>query len=179
MTSNRYTKRFGRPVAIALALAMGTGVAMAQASTQDKQFLKETAQDSNFEIKTGQLALQKSQSEDVKRYATMVIHDHTQLKPEIRSADSAAGVEPISPGSMSVEDDAKYAEMKVLTGNTFDETYIKGLVKGNAQAVQEAQSEASDSSVPAVKKLAVRRAALDSKHTERAKQLAQAHNIQP
>ncbi len=60
-------------------LTLAPAFAHAQTATdKDKQFLKDTAEDSNYEIKTGQLALQKSSSADVKQYATMIIHDHTQ-----------------------------------------------------------------------------------------------------
>ncbi len=163
--------------ALALTATLGSGVAHAQATDQDKAFLKDTAQDTNFEIKTGQLALQKSKSADVKQYATMLIRDHTQLKTQIRAADTAAKAKPEDAGSMSVSDNARYLELKVLSGDTFDKEYIKGLVKGNADAVQKTKDEAANSTVPAVKKLAQRRVDLDTKHTEKARALAQAHKI--
>ncbi len=166
-------------MALLSALVMGTGVASAQASSQDKTFLDETAKDANYEIKTGQLALKKSQSADVKQYATMVVRDHTGLKPQIRTADAAAHVTPSGPDSLTVSDRASYTELEVLTGDTFDKAYIKGLVKGNQQAVDESKAEASGSAVPAVKALATRRLSLDTKHTEAAKKLAQAHGVQP
>ncbi len=161
------------------AISLGVGAAHAQTSAQDKTFLDDTAKDTNYEIKTGQLALHKSSSADVKQYATMVVHDHTALKPQIRTADAAAKVQMPGPDSLTVSDRASYTELEVLSGELFDKAYIKGLVKGNQQAVDESKSEASDSTVPAVKALAKRRLALDTKHTEAAKKLAQAHGIQP
>ena len=165
-------------VTTVMAVAMGTGLAQAQqASSQDKDFLKSTAEDTNYEIKTGQLALKKSQSADVKAYAHMLISDHTALKPQITAADNAAKVAPIEIGSMSVSDRASYTKLELLSGKTFDESYIKSLVKGNEEAVNQTKAEVSGSSIPAVKKLAERRAALDTKHTEKAKELAKAHGI--
>jgi len=177
---NRMGSKHGiQAAAFALALALGTvGSALAQTATdQDKDFLKDTQQDSNYEIKTGQLALQKSKSADVRAYATMLIHDHTQLKQQVMAADSAAHVKPESAGSMSVADDAEYLKLKILSGDTFDESYIKTLVKGNEEAVQKTKAEATESKVPSVKKLAQHRAELDTKHTEKAKALAQAHKV--
>ena len=156
---------------------MGATLAHAQISDADKAFLKDTAQDSAFEIKSGQLALSKSKSADVKAYATMVIHDHEQLEQRLKSVDAAVKITPHSPGSMTVSDDTRYAELKVLSGDKFDEAYIKGLVKGNKEAVEKARSEASGTSVPPVKTFAEHRVALDTKHSEKAQQLAQAHHI--
>ena len=162
-----------------LAFALGAGTLHAQVSSQDKTFLDDTAKDTNYEIKTGQLALKKSGSADVKQYAAMVIRDHTALKPQIAKADAAANVTPPQADSLTVSDRASYAELEVLSGNLFDKAYIKGLVKGNQQAVDESKSEAAGSTVPAVKALAARRLTLDAKHTEAAKKLAQAHGIKP
>ena len=168
-----------RSAVVALALSLGTGMALAQATDMDKTFLKDTAQDTNFEIKTGRLALSKSPSADVKAYATMVVHDHTQLQPVIGAADKAAGVDPLAPGSMGVDDDARYAELKVLTGKTFDDAYIKNLFKGNADTVAKEKAEYDAASIPAVKHLAKRAYDDDTKHAEKAKQLAATHSIQP
>ena len=165
--------------ALALAFALGIGSAHAQAaSDQDKHFLDDTAKDSNYEIKTGQLALQKSQSADVKTYATMVIHDHTALKQQIKLADTAAQVKPTDETSMSISDDASYAKLKLLSGDSFDKAYIQGLIKGNEQSLKDGKAEVAATTVPAIKTLAQHRVTLDTKHTQKAGQLAIAHHVQ-
>ena len=180
--ANQLTYTFGvKAAALALALAWGTTIASAQgtaASSQDTQFLQDLAQDSNYEIGTSQLALQKSQSADVKQYASMVIHDHKQLKRKIQSADRATNLTPTPATSMTSDDQTAYDSLKGLSGNDFDQAYIKQLIKGNDKIEKEEKSEASDSGVPSVKNLATQSAAIDSKHAEKAKQLAQAHNVQ-
>ena len=167
-------------------LAVGAGGSMAGAQTpagspssQDKKFLKELDQDSNFEIKTAQLALQKSKSADVKQYATMLIHDHTQLKQKIEAADKVANLTPEDAGSMSLSDRATYSKLELLSGNTFDTSYIKGLVSGNEEIVKDEKTEAATSTVPSIRVIAARGAELDTKHAETAKQLAQAHGVKP
>ena len=174
-------RRLRRVAAMLLPMAMGSGHMLAQAGSgptdQDKHFLTEIAQDSNYEIKTGQLALQKSQSADVKAYATMLIHDHTQLKQQIKEADAAASVTPSSADSLALSDRASYTKLQLLSGDRFDQAYIKGLVKGNDAIQKDEKAEAADSPMPAVKKLAARSAALDAKHAEKAKELATAHKV--
>ena len=168
--------RYG--VVLALAFALESGSALAQAaSDQDKHFLEDTAKDSNYEIKTGQLALQKSPSADVKAYATMVIHDHTALKQQVKLADTAAQVKPSDDNSMSISDDASYAKLKLLSGDSFDKAYIQGLIKGNEQSLKDGKAEVAATTVPAIKTLAQHRVTLDTKHTEKAGQLAIAHHV--
>ena len=165
---------------IASAIMLSVGITYAQkngASDADKTFLDNTAQDSNFEIKTGQLALKKSSSADIKAYAHMVIRDHTALLSQTKRADEAAGVTPQGTDTMSISDRARYAELDVLTGKTFDDSYIKGLVKGNADSTNEAKSEASSTTFSPVKTLATHRLTMDSKHTKAADALAHTHNV--
>lgn len=168
--------------AVALTLGIGTGVAVAQnnngASSQDKQFLHDLGEDSNFEIASAKLALQKSQSKDVKEYAEMIIKDHTSLKQEIRSANQSVHTSAAPTSSMTTTDHARMIELKALSGESFDKAYIKELIKGNDEIQKEEKSEASDSTVEPVKKLAERAAEMDTKHSEKAKQLAQEHNVQ-
>ena len=172
----------GRMGVLSMLLAAGFGIGQAQSAanptSDDKDFLKDTVQDSNYEIKTGQLALQKSPSADVKAYATTLIQDHTKLRQEAETAEKTARVDPTSATSMTVSDTASYTKLKLLSGKSFDESYIKGLVKGNADSTQKAKSEAEGSAVPSIKKLAAHRVALDTKHTEKAQALAQAHGVQ-
>ena len=168
-------------VAMLLPMVLGTGHVVAQVSGAptdlDKHFLTEIAQDSNYEIKTGQLALKKSQSADVKAYATMLIHDHTQLKQQIKVADATAKVTPSGADSLSLSDRASYTKLELLSGDTFDQAYLKGLVKGNDEIQKDEKAEATESAMPAVKKLAAHSAALDMKHAEKAKELATAHKV--
>ncbi len=164
---------------LASALTLLTGIALAQATDMDKTFLKDMAQDSNFEIRTSRLAISKSPSADVKAYATMVLHDHDRLQTMIGAADKAAGVDTLSPGSMSAGDDAKYDELKVLSGKNFDDQYIKGLVNGNVDTLHKEKAEHDATTIPAVKKLSRQAYDDDTKHAEKAKQLAAAHNVQP
>ena len=169
-----------RPSLMAAAMMLSMGVAQAQAngaSDADKKFLDDTAQDSNFEIKSGELALKKNSGADVKAYANMVIRDHNALLERVKHVDEEAGVKPQGTDTMSVGDRARYAELDVLTGKTFDDAYIKGLVKGNIESVNAGKSEASSSTFAPVKALAVHRVALDGKHTRAADALARTHHV--
>ncbi len=183
---NFHYERFIGPAVVAFALTLAPGAGWAQstgngsmqASSQDKQYLEEIAQDSNFEKQTSQMAMQKSSSQDVKEYAHMVNRDHTSLKQQIRSVDHKVNVEMPPADSMKTADRSKLDELKALSGKDFDDAYIKGLVKGNAQSVQDAKDEVGSTSIPVVKTLAERNLRMDQKHTEKANQLAKVHHVE-
>lgn len=170
-----------------LTAVMGTGLVLTQsawaqaagaASDQDKQFLQDLGKDSNFEIKTSQLALAKSHSADVKAYARMVVHDHDLIKARIASDDKMAGLPKMSATEMTPDDQAMVDKLNGLSGGEFDTAFIQELVKGNDKIEQEEKSEASDSQCAPVKSLAVSSKATDKKHAAKAKQLAKAHGVQ-
>ena len=168
----------GKLAAGVMGVVLASGAAYGQtASSHDKTFLEDTIQDSNYEIKTAQLALQKSSSADVKQYANMIVTDHTALEQQTAAAAKAANTDAKPTLDMSIGDAASYAKLKVLSGDSFDQAYLKDLVKGNVEGMNEAKSEAHSSTVPAVKQLAQHRVALETKHGRKAQIIAQAHHI--
>lgn len=105
----------------AAVLAVSLSAVSQTVSSADKDFLKDTAQDSNYEIKSGQLALQKSSSADIKQYANMVIQDHSQLEQQAAAAEKAANTDAKPVLDMSVTDAASYSKLKLLNGDSFDQ----------------------------------------------------------
>lgn len=184
MLQSSGNKRAVALLAAVVTASMAAGLCNAQtsgkhmASDQDKQFLKDLGKDSNFEIKTSQLALEKSQSADVKQYARMVVHDHNMIKSRITSADKAADTSAVGPTDMTSDNQSTVDKLSKLSGTDFDKAYIQELVKGNQNIEQEESSEAKSSTVPSVKSLAMQSASTDKKHAARAKVLAKAHDVQ-
>ena len=172
----------GPALTFALASTLIAGSAHAQAvsnlSAQDKQFLHELGEDSNFEMASAKLALQKSSSADVKSYAQMVLADHRRLQQQTNNAARKAQVSPVSPDGMSVSEHAEILKLKVLSGSGFDEAYIRGLIKGNEDIQKLEKAEATGSSVAYMKKLGEDSTAIDTKHADKAKNLAATHHIQ-
>ena len=146
------------------------------ASMQDKMFLKEATQGSNFEIQAAQLALQKSTSGDVKQFAQMMIADHTKLNEEMKPVAMQAQVTP--PSGISKKDKAIYAKLQGLSGDAFDQAYIKDMVKDHTEDLKAFKTEASNGQLPEEKTAAGQGARVVQTHLEHAKQLAQAHHVE-
>jgi putative membrane protein len=158
--------------------AVGSSNSSPSASAQDAQFLADLAKDSNFEISSSRLALEKTDSGDVKQYARMVIRDHKSLMQQIRAAEKAIGAYPAPPKQMTREDQKMLQQLESLSGDAFEQAYIKQLVQGNDHIQQEEESESAQSAVPAVRALAQRSLAVDQKHAQSAKSLATVRHVQ-
>ena len=56
--------------------------------------MKKAAISNLFEIQSNQLALQKSQNEQVKKFAQMMVDDHTKAGEQLKSTLSTAKIDP-------------------------------------------------------------------------------------
>jgi putative membrane protein len=147
----------------------------ATASMQDKMFLRDATQGSNFEIKTAQLAMQKSSSDDVKQFAQMMITDHTKLNQDMQPVAQQAGVTP--PTGISKKDKATYARLSGLSGNAFDQAYIKTMCKDHTADLKAFKMEANNGQLASEKQAAQQGAGVVSMHLQHAEDLAKAHNV--
>jgi putative membrane protein len=64
-----------------------------QAAPLAETFVKKTTVSNLFEIQSSQLALQKSQNEQVKKFAQMMVDDHTKAGKELKSTLSTAHID--------------------------------------------------------------------------------------
>ena len=149
--------------------------ATSQASFQDKAFLREATQGSNFEIQAAQLALQKSSSDDVKQFAQQMIQDHTKLNDQMKPIASQAGVTP--PTDISKKDKKVYAQLQGLSGDAFDKAYIQDMLEDHRNDLKAFQTEANSGQLASEKSAASQGATVVQEHLQHAQQLAQAHNV--
>jgi len=94
-----------------------------KAASGDQKMMREIAHANLSEIATGKLALEKSQSEDVKAFAQKMIDDHTKAQQELQTLADSKGVK------LPTEPDAKHKAMakmlSALKGDAFDKRYLK------------------------------------------------------
>jgi putative membrane protein len=99
-----------------------TGAA-GKAASGDQKMMRDIAFSNISEIAAAKLALEKSQSDDVKSYAQKMIDDHTKAQQELQTLADSKGVK------LPTEPDAKHKAMaKMLSGlkgDAFDKRYLK------------------------------------------------------
>ncbi len=140
-----------------------------QASTMDKMFLKKATQGSNFEIKTAQLALQKSNNDQVKQFAQMMIEDHTKLNDQMKPVAAEAGVEP--PTGISAKEQMVYDKLSALNGTAFDKAYAQTMVTDHKQDSKEFKTEATSGQLASEKSAASAGLQVVDMHLQKAEQL--------
>lgn len=94
-----------------------------QALTEDEQnFLENAIQGSYAEVEGSKLALEKSEDEDVRHFAQMMIEDHQTMLDEARSLAEQKGISP--PDGPSVMQVTEITALRALMGGAFDAMYV-------------------------------------------------------
>jgi putative membrane protein len=130
--------------------AMGnasTGMGSQQA--MDKDFVRKMIMGNHAEIDAGNLALQKSSNDDVKKFAQKMVTDHTAMLDDMTRLAEQLQIK--APQAASPKDKAEAAKMSALSGSAFDNAYVKAMVKDHKKDVSELKNESSNASIPPVK----------------------------
>lgn len=112
----------------------------AQAANQDS-FWAEAARGGMAEVALSNIALEKTQNEQVRQFAQQMVTDHTAVNTELMSL--AASKSETLPTDMDPKATAAATKLNGLTGSAFDREYLKTMVKDHEKAVKlyERQSE--------------------------------------
>jgi putative membrane protein len=147
----------GTALAIALAASSG-GIALAQDATttqlaqageisaEDEEFLAKAIQAGVAEVRLGELALEKGQSDDVRDFAQRMVQDHTAANQRLLSLAETAGATP--PMEMDEKHQAMLEQLSQVSGEQFDRLYMEGQVQDHQAAVALFSSEATQPKGP-------------------------------
>lgn len=156
--------------------AMGPDSSTANQQTMvDKEFVRKALEGGTAEVQLGQLAQQKSQSDDVKQFGQKMVEDHTTLGNQIKPIAQQMGVK--EPKGPSKKDKQLMAKLEALSGPQFDEAYIQAMVKDHKQDLKEFKNEAQSAQDPNVKQAAQQGTGVISQHLQLIEQIAQNHNV--
>lgn len=119
-----------RHLVLAVALSAGMGSAFAATSND---FVDNAAAGGIAEIETSRLALEKSQSADIKAFANMMITDHSKANDELASIAKANDIE--VPDTTTL---VKQAKEKILDmrDESFDAAYANNQVKAHEETIE-------------------------------------------
>ena len=107
----------------------------------DAQFVKKASASDLAEINLAQIALQQTQSADVKDFAQRMVKDHTTSTKKLLAI---AGKKALIPAAQMDEKHQATAEKLLsLKGVDFDRTYIKHMVMDHKEAVALYKSQAN------------------------------------
>lgn len=147
----------------------------AQPSIADQSFVRKTLEDSQAQVQMGQLAAQKSTSDDVKQFGEKMAQIHQQLNEQLKPVAQKLGVS--EPKEPSKKDKQEIARMQTLSGADFDAAFIKAMMKDQQSDLKDFKDEAQSAQDPTVQQLAQMDTPVLSQHLQILEKLAQAHNV--
>lgn len=113
---------------------------------EEKMFLRTAAEGGLAEVKFGQLAAQKANSEDVKAFGQKMVDDHTKLNEDMAQIADSLGI--MLPKEMNKEDQAEFTKLSALSGNAFDIEYLTYMVKDHHRDLHAFRIEAASQTDP-------------------------------
>ena len=141
-----------------------------------RAFVSKALEGGDAEVQLGQLAEQKSQSNDVKQFAQKMVADHGQMADKwFKPVAQQLGVS--EPKGPSKKDKKEIAKLQGLSGDDFDREYITMMVKDHRQDLKDFKDEAQAAQDPSVKQVAEQGSNIISQHLQLIEQIAKNHNI--
>ena len=168
--------RIGLKLAVA-GLAVGIcGAGLAQdTKSADKSFIKDASEGSLAEINYAKLALEKSKDPNVRKFAQQMIHDHEML---IEKMKPFAVKYDVKPSGTPVMDHAKYEELKLKSGTSFDRAYVEAMVKDHNDDLKKFIDEENSTADPALKATVAKGEQVVLDHTKMIDNIAHMGGIQ-
>ena len=150
--------------------AARTGNGESALADEDQDFLENAIQGSHAEIVGSQLALEKTENNDVRAFAQMMIDDHQKMVQEAEALATKKGMEP--PTGPSALQTTEITALKALTGGAFDAMYVNRIGVASHEATVEMFEQASrEAQDPEVKAMAEKTLPKLREHLEHARAL--------
>jgi putative membrane protein len=137
---------------------------------EDSEFAVDAADGGLYEVQIGTLALTKATSPEVKKFAQMMVDDHTKANNELKALAGNKGI--ALPDVISEKCQKKYYDVDQKTkGEEFDKEYIDRMVKDHKDDIDKFEKEADKGNDPELKAWASGKLAALRHHLEEAERI--------
>lgn len=143
------------------------------AATTAQGFAMRAALSDMFEIQSSQLALERSQADEVKVFARRMITEHQTMTNELQSALQQANVTVAPPAQLDAEKQTMIQQLRDASAEDFDDRYIDGQTESHENTLNLFRDYANNGDTPVLKQLANRGVAAIENHLETVKALDQ------
>lgn len=151
----------------------GAAVGMASAplvNTADA-YVAQAATGDMYEIESSKLALERSTSDAVKKFAQQMVTDHTATTAKLKAAIAAGGLNLTPPAALDARRQGMLDNLRAATAADFDQVYLDQQTAAHSEALTVHSSYAEDGENPALKTLAAETAPKVQHHLDMVKQL--------
>jgi putative membrane protein len=143
--------------------------ALGNKAEDDAEFAVEAADGGLLEVQLGTLALTKASSAEVKKFAQMMVDQHTQANNELKSLAQQKSI--TLPTVMGNEYQRKYDNLKDKTGAEFDKDYMDLMVKDHKEDIDKFEDMAEDGKDPEIKSWASSKVPVLRQHLQEAERV--------
>jgi putative membrane protein len=116
------------------------------------------------EVELGRLASTKAQNPEVKRFAQMMVTDHTKANEELKTMAAKKNVS--LPGTLDSKHQSTMQRLEGMSGAAFDRAYVDDMVADHEADVQMFEKQSADNSDPDAKAFAAKTLPTLQKHLE-------------
>lgn len=155
---------------VATGFALMHGAIAASLAEDDARFLRKAGESGMLEIQASKLAVEKSQHPEIRRYAEMMIKDHTAVDEELKALAKSKGFQ--LPIELEGGPLRKIENLRQLDGPSFDEEYADEIaVDAHEDAVDLFEDAAEDAEDADIKAFAAKHLPALQKHLEMGREL--------
>jgi putative membrane protein len=120
----------------------------------DEQFVRSAAEASMSQVDIGKIAEQRSQSPEVKKFAQMMVEEHSKLTEQLKQMGMSESIN--LPTSVSRDDANAHRSLNTMNGTNFDRAYLERVSSELHRQLGEFERGASLGTKPALKEYAQR-----------------------
>ena len=121
-------------------------LAAISAEIPDAKFYRDAAEGGLAEVAMGNLAQQKAQSSNVKEFGAQMVKDHSAANEKLKALAESKNI--TLPANPSVDEMEAKSKLQALSGQSFDKSYIKGMIKDHEEDIAEFKKEATSGQDP-------------------------------
>lgn len=138
------------------------GAVAARMTTGVREYASMAAISDLYEVQSSQLALQRSQSNDVKAFAQEMVAAHTATSNELKPLAASAGVTP--PASLDERRRSMMENLQSASTEDFDDRYIDQQTAAHTEALTLHRTYASNGDNPQLRAFAAKTAPAVEQH---------------
>lgn len=116
------------------------------ADIPDAAFYKQAAEGGIAEVQLGDLARQKSSNYSVKEFGAMMVKDHSAANDKLKAVADSKNI--TLPTGAGADGRAEKVKLELLSGESFDKSYIKGMIKDHQDDIAVFTKEATSGQDP-------------------------------
>lgn len=137
--------------------------------------IKEAAKMNMATIRFGQLATQKAENSELKRFAQTLERDHRQAQADLETIAKKHNV--TLPTSLEAKCEEEISRLEAKSGHEFDREFAKGAVEGHAMAMSHLQHASTQAKDPDLRQHIDKMLAKVKEHQREGRQVAMAVGV--